>query len=583
MDSVGTGRGQALPGSDGATRDARPLRDFPPLPDGLGDQRPPPWLRAVTEVNHAIVTGEDPDAVLRLVAHHTLYLVSGVAAAVLTPRRDGMLLVRATAGDAAAGLRHHVVPCAAGTLAAQAIQQRQPVIVAGPDPDRGPDFLLAATGADTALAVPVPGRGAATGVIEVVGGADRPFTPADLHLVELFAAQVALEVEHEHAREDLERLALTTTQGDKPLAHAMRELAASVVAGTSAVACAVHLLDADPSAADHRFTTAGASGMPAAAADLGRQAACHLGTPTPAEDAVLSRSPVVHSGVAGRLAREPTLRRFRGVIRELPWDTLVCLPLLARGAPLGVLCCHYPHRQRPADTELAYLSVIAGQAANAVDTSRLWAASQEKIALEERQRLARELHDSVSQALYGIALGARTAHEFLAQGDSEQARHPIGYILQLAHAGLTEMRALIFELRPEFLAEEGLVAALGKPVDALSSRHNLPIATHLGPEPAATIPVKQALYRIAQEALQNAARHAQARQVSVRLDSTARELVLEVSDDGHGFDPGDVYPGHLGLRSMRERAISVGGTCTVTSTPGVGTTVLTVVPASPSD
>lgn len=575
MTIFGTRRSRAVRGSDGGTRDTRQLRDPFPLPADPAD-RGPAWLRSVAEINHAILTGEDPDMVLRLVAHHTRHLVGAVAVAVLTPQRDDTLQVRSVAGEAAAALRHRTVP-AAETLAGQAIQRRVPVIATAPG--HPPDLLLAATGADTALAVPVPGRGRPAGAIQVAGTADHPFTPADLDLVELFAAQVALEVEHERAREDLERLALTTTQGDKPLDRAMAELAGSVVAATAAVGCAVHLLDTDPAATPrYRFDTAGSAGLATATPDLGRHAACQLGTPTAAEDAILSRAPVVHTDLTHRLTRDPGLRRLRPTIRGLTWDTLVCLPLLARGAPLGVLCCHYPRDQHPTDIELAYLTVIAGQAANTVDTDRLWAASQERIAFEERQRLARELHDSVSQALYGIALGARTAHEFLAQGDGEQARHPVSYVLQLAHTGLTEMRALIFELRPEFLAEEGLVAALSKPVDALSSRHDLPIETHLGPEPATTIPVKQALFRIAQEALQNAARHAQAGRVTVHLHHTTRTLTLEITDDGRGFDPSDIYPGHLGLRSMRERALTIGATCTITSTPGLGTTIRVTVP-----
>src|SRR5260370_1434497 len=123
--------------------------------------------------------------------------------------------------------------------------------------------------------------------------------------------------------------------------------------------------------------------------------------------------------------------------------------------------------------------------------------------------LARELHDSVSQALYAIGLGAHTAREAIAS-DSEQALASIDYVLALAEAGLAEMRALIFELRPESLEIEGLVAALTKQVAVLRTRYKLNVEADLGEEPDLSMEMKHALYRIAQEALHNIVKHAPA-------------------------------------------------------------------------
>src|SRR5213078_3825441 len=135
--------------------------------------------------------------------------------------------------------------------------------------------------------------------------------------------------------------------------------------------------------------------------------------------------------------------------------------------------------------------------------------AQAKAALEERQRLARELHDSVSQALFGISLGARTARALLAQ-DPARAAEPIDYVQSLAEAGLAEMRALIFELRPESLESEGLVAAISKQAAALRARHQIEVRADLGAEPALPLERKEALYRIAQEATHNTVKHARA-------------------------------------------------------------------------
>ncbi len=193
-------------------------------------------------------------------------------------------------------------------------------------------------------------------------------------------------------------------------------------------------------------------------------------------------------------------------------------------------------------------------------------------ALEERQRLARELHDSVSQALYGIALGARTAQTQL-ERDPTKLAEPLDYILSLAEAGLSEMRALIFELRPESLQNEGLIAALTKQSDALHARYKLEVITQFDPEPNIPLETKEALYRIAQEAMHNVAKHAHATRVELSLLNKNGRVVLEIRDNGKGFDATRGYPGHLGMKSMPERASQIGGEFHIESQPGAGTSI----------
>jgi signal transduction histidine kinase len=207
----------------------------------------------------------------------------------------------------------------------------------------------------------------------------------------------------------------------------------------------------------------------------------------------------------------------------------------------------------------------------------LYMQAQELATLQERQRLARELHDSISQALYGISLGAHTAQEAV-ENDHEQAMTSLRYILDLAEAGLAEMRALIFELRPESLEMEGLVAALNKQVAVLRTRYKLSVDTDMHFEPDVSLEVKQALYRIAQEALHNTVKHARASEVMLRLTQRANNTQLDIQDNGKGFDPKQPFPGHLGLRSMRERITKVNGTLTIESQSGQGTCVSARVP-----
>ncbi len=194
------------------------------------------------------------------------------------------------------------------------------------------------------------------------------------------------------------------------------------------------------------------------------------------------------------------------------------------------------------------------------------------VALEERQRLARELHDSVSQALYGIALGARTARTQL-ERDPAKAVEPLDYVLSLAEAGLAEMRALIFELRPESLQNEGLVAALTKQTDAVRTRHKLDVVTSFCLEPDISLDTKETLYRITQESIYNVIRHASASRIELSLKVQSGLLILEVKDNGKGFDPQGFFPGHLGLQSMRERVANINGTFQIKSQPNQGTVV----------
>ncbi len=215
----------------------------------------------------------------------------------------------------------------------------------------------------------------------------------------------------------------------------------------------------------------------------------------------------------------------------------------------------------------------AGIAANAVCLSADLQRSRERLLLareEERRRLARELHDSVSQALYGISLGAHAARTAL-ERDLQGVAEPLDYILVLAEAALTEMRALIFELRPESLETEGLVSALTKQAAALQARHDIAVSTELCDEPDLPLATKEDLYRIAQEAMHNIVKHAHASHVDLRLDQTSAGVMLDVRDDGAGFDTTASFPGHLGLHSMSERVANLGGTFEIESTPGVGT------------
>ncbi|MDT8307091.1 MAG: histidine kinase, partial [Anaerolineae bacterium] len=184
------------------------------------------------------------------------------------------------------------------------------------------------------------------------------------------------------------------------------------------------------------------------------------------------------------------------------------VPLQFSDRVIGVLALAHREVNRYDEHATALVMAVASHAAVALENARLYDQARTLAVLQERQRLARELHDSVSQALYGVALGTRTARQWLQREDPAQATAALDYVQPLTEAALTEMRALIFELRPESLAREGLVAALERLTAALRARHGLEVVLEVCPEPEMPLLVKEAFYRVAQEALNNVARHA---------------------------------------------------------------------------
>lgn len=379
--------------------------------------------------------------------------------------------------------------------------------------------------------------------------------------------------------EALSEIASQVAFAESALETTLSSLAKSVVRATGTVACAVCLVDENGElrqTADGRFVW-GAYGLPNDP-DVEAQwrAAAQRGA-RPNVDSVRERRPMVHAGARTKLLDDPAFEPMYPYLREAPWEAVASMPMLYRNNAIGALNVFYPRGKNPGHMEIAFLTAIAGQAAVAVENSRLINDAREKAILEERQRIARELHDSVSQALYGIALGARTART-LVDRDPAQAAGPLDYVLSLAEAALAEMRALIFELRPETLETEGLVGALTMQIEAVRARHGLEIHAEWCSEPDLTHAVKEALYRIAQEALTNITKHARARRVDVRMACDSDQITLEVSDDGVGFASEDSFPGHLGLRSMRERARNAGGTVDVESVPLGGTRIRIRIP-----
>jgi signal transduction histidine kinase len=269
--------------------------------------------------------------------------------------------------------------------------------------------------------------------------------------------------------------------------------------------------------------------------------------------------------------------RFRGWWPDGHPDmrTFVGVPITAPG---GVIGGFYLTEKIGADDfgdeDVELIELLAAHAAIAITNARLYEESRELSIMAERNRLALDLHDSVSQKLFGLLLTAQAAELLLAR-DPTGAHEQVSKLPALVREALDELRSLIFELRPPDLERDGLCGALRKHVEVVRRIRQQEIELEIDDELPAD-PVRDAeVLRIAQEALQNVIKHADARRVRVKLHAADGRLVLEVEDDGAGFDPGaaGIRSRRLGLTSMEERAQRAGGTLEIRSTPGAGTRV----------
>jgi signal transduction histidine kinase len=250
------------------------------------------------------------------------------------------------------------------------------------------------------------------------------------------------------------------------------------------------------------------------------------------------------------------------------------VPLVIKDQMYGTLGVYYREPQMFSDEEVQLAVAFGDQAALAIENARLRSQASQVAVVAERERLARELHDSVTQSLYSLTLLAEASQRLVGAGDLEPVREYTVRLGEIAQQALREMRLLVYQLRPLVLKREGLVGALQQRLDAVEKRAGVDARLLVEGPVELRAEVEDGLYRIAQEALNNALKHAAPTSVIVRIEVKEEGVMLEVSDDGRGFDPERVNDeGGMGLANMRERAERLGGALTLLSAPGAGTTV----------
>lgn len=305
---------------------------------------------------------------------------------------------------------------------------------------------------------------------------------------------------------------------------------------------------------------------------------------TPIWGRIMSLQPVI---IADVLGDEPAAQQFRRIVGnrlETPSFRSVrswlAVPLVVKDRVVGLLSVSRREPDAFTEQHARLVRAVADQAALAIENARLYQRASSLAALEERNRLARDLHDSVTQSIFSVAMMVRAA-QIQYEQDAPALGETLERIRLVASDALAEMRSLIFELRPAPLEDDGLCGALSKLVESVQVRTDARISFTAETDARLAAESESAIFRIVQEALGNAVKHAGARSIGVRISEHDDILQVRVSDDGVGFDPNTVLAGGsaapsggVGFRSMQERALAAGLTLQVDSQAGMGTCLI---------
>jgi two-component system, NarL family, sensor histidine kinase DevS len=421
------------------------------------------------------------------------------------------------------------------------------------------------------LGVPVTARGRVFGnlyLTEKEGGQD--FDADDERALTLLAAQAGVAIENAHLYEE--------TRARAERLEAIRAITTAILAGTDTEGLLALVVR-------HARELAGADlasvALPAGSGQLAVEAADGLlaeqlqGTVFPAQGSVTGE--VIRTGKAVVLADASADERVIQPIVRAEVGPAVFIPLAARGKALGTLTVANG-RGGPLlrEAAVALLELFAEQAAVAIEYGRLQGELQRLALLEDRERIAKELHDGAIQALFAVGMGLQGSAALAA---NEELRARLQDAVEEVDRVIRDLRNYIFGLRPGILADRQLDQALQRLVEEFQERTGVLAIAEVDPQVAAELASQAAdVVQLAREALSNVSRHAEAATCRVSLYRGERGQVLEVDDDGRGFDPATATGGGQGLRNLRERAERLGGRAQIDSVPGQGTRVQVTLP-----
>ena len=550
------------------------------------EQRRVAQLRALNEISATIVAIREVERLLPLITAtvRDRFDYNHVGIMVHDAERDELVLqAQANRGNGPddLGLR---IPVGAH-ISGRAAAQRQPVLVN--DVEQEPDFLRTASLADTRaeLAVPIVLGDRLIGVLVVQSDRVGAFDAGDVATLQTLVDNVAIAIENarlfeaeRRRQQELTSILDVTTAATSSLLldEVLNLVARGLSAAVDGLTCGVYLLDDDEAQLIPRAGVGADGGpLPGLAADLRFDLADE-----PFLRAVIDSS---HAIVAIDAETDP--RANKTLVRALRLKSVLAVPLIAKERPLGVaIVAAVRDRYEFTPDQVRLVEAIADTAALAVENARLYAQSRELATAEERNRLAREIHDTIAQGLTAVTLHLEVADELLDdQGRIAEAREKVHRGLEITRANLEEARRSVLDLRATALQDQSLPDALDRLLASASQEHSF--EGHFrsqGVDERLPSHLEAGFYRISQELLSNIGKHAHATQVDMTIRRVNGSVVLTVADDGVGFEPGETrapgMSGGFGLVGLRERVALLRGYLQIDSAPDEGTCVRVTVP-----
>ncbi|HXF37634.1 MAG TPA: GAF domain-containing sensor histidine kinase, partial [Actinomycetota bacterium] len=422
------------------------------------------------------------------------------------------------------------------------------------------------------LGGPVTARGRVYGNIYLTEKRGAPaFTEEDERALEILAAQAGVAIENARLYEEAQRRARWL--------DAVREIANEVLAGADADHVLATIADRARELAGADLATIAVPARPdelEIRAAVGAHAAELLGATFPIEGSVSGE--VMRTGRSETLADAAAdLHRPQPIVRLGDLGPAILVPLTGPDRALGTLAVANLRGGRPfTDEDLRLVETFASQAALALEHDLAQRERQRLVVLEDRERIAKELHDGAIQALFAVGMGLEAAAAL--SSDAEVSKRIEGAVEELDRV-IRDLRNYIFGLRPGILADRQLDQALRDLAEGFQERSGVITVVDVDPEIAAELSTKAAgVVQMAREALSNVGRHAEATTCRLSLRRDGHRAVLEIDDDGRGFDPAAARTGGQGLGNLRDRARALGGDASVESVPGEGTTVRVRLP-----
>lgn len=554
-------------------------------------------MKTMLSIQQAITSRLNLDDVLKLIAYEARRLTKAISTMVFLVDGDE-LVISAFSGEDTIKTPEYRVPIEKQLFNGNFAAHSDDIFDYYPVNPESYSIITGNTGEKTYLNVPLIAGSRFIGVISAINRKTRKFSTNDERILNMFASSAVIGIENARMYEEEQRLRevdhkrrivaeglrdiLAVLNSNRPLTEILNFIICEAVRIMGTDSGSLYQLNKEDAVLELRASC----GLPKELSEL-ETVPLRIGA---IGEAVLKRKPVAIENIPelyNRLATSDEVpRQFKWILDNC--NGLLAVPLLCKDEAYGSIVLYFkksdksPELQRDfTDEQISLAATFADQAALAIDNARLRTQAEQMAVAAERNRLARDLHDSVTQTLFSSSLIAEVLPKIWEKNQTEGFKR-LEEIRQLTRGALAEMRTLLLELRPATLVEATVEELFRHLTEAATGRARIPISVSLDNCDNIPVDLKIAFYRITQEALNNISKHSGASKASVSLITSCDKLSgntryeLSISDDGRGFDPDQVTGDHLGLDIMRERSEAVGAEFLIESTPGKGSKVTVV-------